>query len=94
MITANNEDDGYTPKPQAVGVAAVAIGSPCDIEHDRASMHMIMGIICNVADEVYPARVRMAAEEVMAVMSRRNKPNRAWGVRSLSVANTQSSATP
>lgn len=28
MITANNEDDGYTPKPPAVGVAAVATGSP------------------------------------------------------------------
>ena len=24
MITANNEDDGYTPKPRDVGVAAVA----------------------------------------------------------------------
>lgn len=27
MSTANNEDDGYEPKPKAVGVAAVAAGS-------------------------------------------------------------------
>lgn len=27
MITANNEDDGYTPKPEPVGVAAGATGS-------------------------------------------------------------------
>ena len=64
-------------------------GRLCLCEYDNSTKLIIMGAICDVADEVYPARVIKAAEEIMAIMSRRKKPNKLWGVTATIAANSE-----
>lgn len=52
-----------------------------DFEYDNATKLILMGVVCHVADEVYPARVEKVADEIMEIMSRRKKPNKLWSVK-------------
>ena len=53
MITANNEDDGYTPKPEAVGVSSLSTGSPPSFTGYKPELWTMR------KDDIYAARMAL-----------------------------------
>jgi hypothetical protein len=53
MITANNEDDGYTPKPDAVGVSSLSTGSAPSFTGYKPELWTMR------KDDIYAARMAL-----------------------------------
>jgi hypothetical protein len=55
-------------------------GLGASVQYDQSTKLIIMGCLCHMDNIVNVGKVESVATEIMAVMSRRRKPNKAWGV--------------